>query len=97
MMDAFELNNFLHAQINPRLEIKAPEILKIKNVKLNPYLKPNILSTEINQSQSSFPWIEVIILGGVIILTFIFIDEILKRQNYNNIVKKKDDQRSIYQ
>jgi hypothetical protein len=96
-MDAFELNNFLHAQFNPGQEIKAPEILKIKHVKVNPDLKPDILSTEINQSQSSFPWVEVIIYGGVIILTFIIINEIRKRQNYDKIAKGKDDIHSIYQ
>ena len=96
-MDAFEINNFLHSQINPRQEIKAPEILKIKHIEVNPDLKPDILSTQVNQCQSSFPWAEMVILGGVIVLIFIIINEIRENQNYSNITKRRDDQHSRYQ
>jgi hypothetical protein len=96
-MDAFELNKFIHAQINPVQEIKAPEILKIKHVKVTPDLKPDILSTQTNQIQSCFPWVKVAILGGVVVLTFIIIYEIWGNQNYKNVTKRKDDQHSTYQ
>lgn len=96
-MDAFELHNILHAQNKTGQEFKAPEIRKIKPVSVSPNLIPDILPAQVNQSQSSIPWEEVVILGGVTILIIILIIEIQKSQNYNSFTRRRKHQHSIYQ
>ena len=95
-MDAFELHKFLHSQINPGQEFKTPVARKVKPVSLSPNIIPDIPSAQVTQSQSSFPWDEVIIMCGVVVLIIIVINEIQKSQNYNSFTRRKD-QHSIYQ
>jgi hypothetical protein len=93
-MDAFAINKILQNQIKPGLEFKAPVIREIRPVSLNSDLIPDILPSKTNQSQSSFPWEELVILSGVAILIIIIINEIQKRQNYNIFSISRQDQQS---
>jgi hypothetical protein len=96
-MDAFELNEFIQAQIKTGQEFKVPVIREIKPVSVSPDLIPDNLTTKVNQNQSSFPWAEVVILGGVTVLIIIIIIKIRESQNYNSFTRKRKNQQSIYQ
>ena len=94
-MDAFEINKILQAQIKTEHEFKAPVLQKIKPINIYSDLIPDILTTKVNQSQSSFPWAEMVLLVGFAVLIIMVIIEIPKSQNYHNFIKRKD-QHSIY-
>jgi hypothetical protein len=96
-MDAFELHKFLHAQIKTEQEFIAPVVRKIEPINVSPDLTPDILTPEVNLSQSSIPWAEVVILGGVTVLILILIIKIWESQNYNSFTRKRKNQQSIYQ
>lgn len=89
MMDAFELHKFLHAQIKTEQEFIAPVVRKIEPINVSPNLTPDILTPEVNLSQSSFPWAEVIILGGAIILGIYLISKIPRRDNYQTYFERR--------
>ena len=97
MMDAFDINKILQEQFKPRQEFKTPLIRKINPVTISSDIVPDIHTNKVIPRQSSFPWEEVVILGGAIILTLIIINEIRKNQYYNSITKRNDDQHPIYQ
>ena len=90
-MDAFELHKFLHSQISSGQEIKSPEIRKVESVRVSLNLNPDISPAQVTQSQSSFPWDEVIIRCGAAVLIIIVINEIQKNQNYNSFTRKIKD------
>jgi hypothetical protein len=90
-MDAFELHKFLHSQISSGQEIKSPLIRKVESVRVIPNLNSDIPSAQVTQSQSSFPWDEVIIWCVAAVLLIIVMNEIQKSQNYNNFTRRRED------
>jgi|WetSurMetagenome_2_1015567.scaffolds.fasta_scaffold1625522_1 hypothetical protein len=96
-MDAFEIDKILHAKIKPGQEFKAPITQKIESVNLRPNLIPEIITTNFNISQSSFPWAEMVLLGGVTILIITIIIEFPKSKNYHSFIGRRKNQHSIYQ
>jgi hypothetical protein len=97
MMDAFEIDKILHAQIKNGQEFKAPALHIIKPINLNPVLVPDIPTNEVNQSQSSLLWTEMFLLGGVVALIIIVIIKIPKSMHYYSFLKRRKDQHSTYQ
>lgn len=94
-MNAFEINKILHEQIKPRHEFKTPLIRKINPVSLSPDIVPDIQTNKVIPSQSSFPWEEVVILGGAVILIIILINEFRKNQIINRNKESRNDPMSI--
>lgn len=88
-MDAFELNDFIQAQIKTGQEFKAPVIRKIKPVCVSPNLITDTLSAQVNQSQSSFPLIKWMLIGGAIILVIYLISKIPKSENHQSYFEKR--------
>ena len=87
-MDAFELHNILHAQNKSGQEFKAPVIQKIKPVSVSPKLIPDILPAQVNQYQPSFPWKNLILVCGVIILLISLVSKIPKNENYQSYFER---------
>jgi hypothetical protein len=96
-MDAFEINKIIQHQIRTVQELKIPLIQENKPLSVSPKLINDTLCINIDQSQSTFPWDEVIILCGVAVLIIIVINEIQKSQNYNSFTRRRKVQHSIYQ
>lgn len=96
-MNALELHKLIHEGVKTDHTVNAPEIRKIKPVSMSPNLIQDIIPAQVNQSQSSFPWEELVILSGVTILLIIIINEIRKSQNYNRYASKRKDQHSVNQ
>lgn len=88
-MDAFELNDFIQAQIKTGQEFKAPVIRKIKPVSVSPKFNLDTLPDQANQSQNSSTSIKWILLTGAILVGIYLIYKIPKSENYKNYFERR--------
>ena len=95
-MDAFDINKILQEQFKPRQEFKTPLIQKINPVMVSPDFVPDIHTIKVIPSQSSFPWDEVVILSGAVILIIILINEVRKNQRYIRNKDSRNNPESIH-
>ncbi len=87
-MNALEFHKLIHQQIKTVQPVKAPEILKINSIPASTDLNPDPLTLNVNQSQSSFPWINWLLIGCVIILGVFLISKIPKVEHYESYFER---------
>ena len=92
-MDAFELNKIFQTKIETGQSVKDLGRKKNYSMPAEPDLIPNSNDFTINQSQSTFPWIELILGGVVIIIIVCLIVQIPDGRNFlSHSVKNSERQ-----
>jgi len=94
-MNALEIHNLIHERVKTGQDVKAPEIQKINHLSGSSDLIPDSRPSNGNQYQPSFPWKNLILVCGVIILVISLVSKIPKSENYQSFferVRKKSSE-----